>query len=98
MNANDNNHNHRSFNSVLIPTEILSSIFSYLQKDYVSLYNCLLVNKFWHLNTLEILYSKPFHLLQSNFNLSQTNNDHVNIQNTLQTLSADPPKDHHPTR
>ncbi|CAG8513025.1 8811_t:CDS:1 [Funneliformis caledonium] len=79
--SSDNSNHHRS---VLIPTEILSQIFSYLQKDYVSLYNCLLVNKFWHINTLEVLYSKPFHLLQSNSHPSRINNDQTNLSNTLQ--------------
>jgi hypothetical protein len=82
-NNNNNNNNKNNAKSVTIPTEILLQIFSYLNKDYISLYNCLLVNKFWYINVIGILYSNPFNLLlQSNtLNASSSSSTNNNNQN-----------------
>ncbi|CAG8507988.1 23837_t:CDS:2 [Cetraspora pellucida] len=67
------------------PSEILYEIFKHFENDPDYLHSCVLVNRAWCANAVQILWNKPFHLLLSR-NLDSS---HYLISTYLSCLSPD---------
>src|SRR4051794_39502207 len=49
-----------------LPYELLTETFKYIDdKDYSTLYSCILVNKQWHIINIPTLWKKPFHSIDT---------------------------------
>src|SRR2546421_223836 len=44
----------------LLPLELLTEIFKYIENNHKSLYSCILVNKEWHEMNISTLWRNPF--------------------------------------
>lgn len=54
--------------TVFLPNEILQKIFKNECQDIGFLHSCILVNKSWSINAIQLLWNRPFHLLLLNYN------------------------------
>ncbi|CAG8678494.1 28310_t:CDS:2 [Gigaspora margarita] len=45
------------------PSEVLQEIFHYFDDNSYDLHSCVLVNRIWSANAVQLLWNKPFHLL-----------------------------------
>ncbi|CAG8441345.1 9601_t:CDS:2 [Dentiscutata heterogama] len=45
------------------PSEVLQEIFHHFEDDSYDLHSCVLVNRIWSANAVQLLWNKPFHLL-----------------------------------
>ncbi|CAG8481498.1 19019_t:CDS:2, partial [Racocetra fulgida] len=67
------------------PSEILYEIFKHFENDPDNLRSCVLVNRTWCANAIQILWNKPFHLLLSR----SLDSSHHLISTYLSCLSPD---------
>src|SRR6185369_2926995 len=50
---------------MILPLELLTETFKYIEDDYKTLYSCILVNKQWHIINIPTLWRNPFYSLNS---------------------------------
>ncbi|CAG8601408.1 16412_t:CDS:2 [Cetraspora pellucida] len=67
------------------PSEVLQEIFKYLEDDSYYLHSCVLVNRIWSANAVQLLWNKPFHLLLN----KKFNSSHYLISTYLSCLDPD---------
>src|SRR5579859_6699275 len=51
---------------MILPYDCLYHILKYLRKNHFTLFNCLLVNRFWCRTTIPFLYADPFKPFKAN--------------------------------
>src|SRR6266498_783269 len=49
--------------ATFLPTECIRQIFDEFKDDKETLHSCLLVNRYWCINTIDILWRQPFRFL-----------------------------------
>src|SRR5579859_513145 len=73
--------------SPYLPNDCIYHILKYLQKDYLTLFNCLLVNRFWCKETVPLLYTNPFskynHLIIPTLILCFSKSEILQLKNLL---------------
>lgn len=67
------------------PSEVLQEILKYLEDDSCYLHSCILVNRIWSANAIQLLWNKPFHLLLN----KKFNSSHHLISTYLSCLDPD---------